>query len=213
MILTLFQNPLLFLFSLISLIVAVTIHEFAHAYAADKLGDPTPRLQGRVTLNPLAHLDPIGTILILISGFGWGKPVIFDPYNLRNPRKDAAIISFAGPLSNFLLALTLSIIYKLFIFFHFFNFDTIGYSIISVFFFSLILLNVTLGVFNLIPIHPLDGFKIVGGILSREKAQEWYQLERYGLLFLLALFLPLGSSSMLDIIIRPATQVIMNLLV
>lgn len=213
MIATLFQNPILFFFSLISLTVAVTVHEFAHAYAADKLGDPTPRLQGRVTLNPLAHLDPVGTLLILISGFGWGKPVIFDPYNLRNPRKDAAIISFAGPLSNFLLALILSIIYKLFIFFHFFNFDTIGYSIISVFFFSLILLNITLGVFNLIPIHPLDGFKIVGGMLSSQKAQEWHQLERYGLLFLIALFIPLGNASMLDMVLRPVTNFVMSLLI
>ncbi|MEK7065464.1 MAG: site-2 protease family protein, partial [Patescibacteria group bacterium] len=92
-------NPLGFLFWLIALVVAITIHEFSHAYAADRLGDPTPRLQGRLTLNPLAHLDPLGTLMLLIARFGWGKPVVFDPFNLRHPRRDAAIISFAGPLS------------------------------------------------------------------------------------------------------------------
>ncbi len=209
---TLFQNPIVFVFYIVNLIVAVTIHEFAHAWAADKLGDPTPRLQGRLTLNPLSHLDPVGSILILLAGIGWGKPVVFDPYNLRNPRKDAAIISFAGPCTNFILAMVLSILLKLFTQFHILNESTIGSGSIYLFIFSAVLLNVTLGLFNLIPIHPLDGFKIVGGLLSRERAQEWYQLERYGLIFLLALFIPLGNGSMLDIILHPLTSFVLSLL-
>ena len=91
----LYQNPIEFFFVAILLLVAISVHEFAHAFAADHLGDPTPRLAGRLTLNPLAHLDPIGTFLLFFAGFGWGKPVPFDPFNLRNPVKDAAIISFA----------------------------------------------------------------------------------------------------------------------
>ena len=99
----LFNNPLSFLFWLVALAMAITIHEFAHAYTADRLGDPTPRLQGRLTLNPLAHLDPLGTLMLLLVRFGWGKPVQFDPFNLKNPRKDGALISLAGPASNLLI--------------------------------------------------------------------------------------------------------------
>src|SRR4051812_27134518 len=102
---SLFTSPLSFFVAAIALLIAITVHEFSHALSADKLGDPTPRLQGRISLNPLVHLDPIGTLLILFVGFGWGKPVVFDPFNLKNPRKDAAIISLAGPASNFILAI------------------------------------------------------------------------------------------------------------
>src|SRR3990167_4058068 len=97
---------------IIALLSAITIHEFSHAWVADRLGDPTPRLMGRVTLNPLAHLDPIGTIALLLIGFGWGKPVQFDPFNLENPRRDSALVSLAGPLSNITLASLLSIVLR-----------------------------------------------------------------------------------------------------
>src|SRR3990172_6432841 len=107
------SNPITFIFSLVALVVAISIHEFAHAAAADRLGDPTPRLQGRLTLNPLAHLDPIGTLMLLLIRVGWGKPVQFDPYNLKNPRRDAALISLAGPASNLILAIVLALIIKL----------------------------------------------------------------------------------------------------
>src|SRR3990172_11954241 len=100
----LFNNPLSFVFWLLGLTVAITVHEFAHAYAAERLGDPTPRLMGRLTLNPLAHLDPLGTLMLLIARFGWGKPVQFDPFNLRHPRRDSALISLAGPASNLIMA-------------------------------------------------------------------------------------------------------------
>ncbi len=204
------SSPLAFLLYVLALLIAITIHEYSHAKVADYLGDPTPRLQGRLTLNPLAHLDPIGTLLLFLVGFGWGKPVMFDPFNLKEPRKDAALISLAGPGSNFIVALGLSIILRLFIFFNLSFLLTIG----SVIFVPIIFLNVLLGVFNFIPVEPLDGFKIVGGLFSDAKAHEWYQLQRYGLIFLIVLILPLGpqGSSMLSFILGPVINFILKLL-
>src|SRR3990167_9790844 len=112
MIENLISSPLSFLASLLAIVIAISIHEFSHALAADRLGDPTPRLQGRLTLNPLAHLDPLGTLMLLIVRFGWGKPVVFDPFNLRHPRRDAAIISLAGPVSNLILAFVCAVLLR-----------------------------------------------------------------------------------------------------
>jgi Zn-dependent protease len=212
MITTLFENPFLFLISAISIVIAVTIHEFAHALTADALGDPTPRVQGRVTLNPRAHLDPLGTIALLLVGFGWGRPVQFDPYNLRNPQKDAGLISIAGPGSNFVLALFCSILLKLLTSFALPFSNTMGYEIGTYLLVQLVYFNVILGVFNLLPVHPLDGFKIVGSLLPRERAHEWYGLERYGMIFLILLILPIGNGSLLSTIILPVVRFFMNLL-
>jgi Zn-dependent protease len=115
MITTLFNNPIAFILSLISIIIAISIHEYAHAKAADYLGDPTPGLQGRLTLNPRAHIDLYGLGLLIVFGFGWGKPVQFDPFNLKNPRRDSAIISIAGPASNVILATICSLLLRLFL--------------------------------------------------------------------------------------------------
>ncbi len=209
MIQTLFTSPVSFIFSLISIVVAITIHEYAHAKAADHLGDPTPRIQGRLSLSPTAHLDLYGSLLLLIFGFGWGKPVQFDPYNLRNPRRDAGIISVAGPISNILLAVLASIILRLFYFF-----DVSGLTIIgSLFLTNLIVVNLGLAVFNLIPIHPLDGFKIVGALLNKEQAREWYQLERYGMIFLLILILPIGGKSMLHSLLDPILSFLFSIFI
>ena len=205
----LFSNPLMFIYYLIALLLAITIHEFSHALAADYLGDPTPRLQGRLSLNPKSHIDNFGLLFLLFFGFGWGKPVEFDPFNLKNPQKDAAIISFAGPTSNLILALLLSILLKLFIFFKLNFLTSIGY----IFFPPLIQVNVVLAIFNLIPIHPLDGFKIVGGILPKEKAQEWYSLERYSIFFLIMLLFPINGKSMIDTFISPIISFIIKILI
>lgn len=192
------SNPVLFVLYLLALVVAITIHEFAHARAAEYLGDPTPKLQGRVSLNPMRHLDPFGMIFLFFAGFGWGKPVQFDPFNLKNPRWDAAIISVAGPLSNIILAMILAVVVRI---------------IETPLLYPFIMLNVTLAVFNLLPVHPLDGFKIVGGILSPEKAHEWYQLERYGIIFLLLLILPLNNgASMISWILGPPIDFIITIL-
>lgn len=197
----------MFVVYLLALLIAITVHEFAHAKAADYLGDPTPRLQGRLSLNPLVHLDPLGMILLFLVGFGWGKPVMFDPFNLRNPRRDAALISIAGPGTNFVVALLLSLVLRLLILFGQPFWVTMGYSVLV----PIIFLNVVLGVFNFLPIHPLDGFKIVGGLLSEQRAHEWYQLERYGLLFLIALLLPIGQGNMLSYVIRPIINFMLSL--
>lgn len=183
----LFSSPVLVILYIVFIVIALSVHEFAHAKAADMLGDPTPRLQGRLTLDPRAHLDLWGSILFLVAGFGWGKPVQFDPYNLKNPRQDAMKIALAGPLSNIIMALSVSIIIKL-IYLLFPSLSPLFFDIARIF----ITLNVFLAVFNLIPIEPLDGFKIVGGLLSEEQAIKWYSLRPYGMFFLIALIIPLG---------------------
>lgn len=209
MLFSLFSNHISFIFYIISLFIALSVHEASHALAADKLGDPTPRLDGRITLNPLAHIDLSGLLFMLFFGFGWGKPVMFDPYNLKNPRKDAALISLAGPASNFILALSLSILLRLFNLFNLSYISTMGLIIFS----PLIMVNLTLGIFNLIPIHPLDGFKIVGGLISEDQAHDWFQLQKYGMIFLLLFIIPLGSSSMLDMVMRPILRFVIPLFI
>lgn len=196
---TLFSDPTIFLLNVIGLLVAVTIHEFSHAWMADHLGDPTPRLQKRLNLNPLSHLDLYGALFMLVVGFGWGKPVVFDPFNLKNPRRDAALISIAGPASNIVTAVVLSLVVRI-----------VPGSVFILF--PIILISVALAVFNILPIAPLDGFKIVGGFLSREQAKQWYELERYGFIFLIALLVPFGRSSLLSLIIQPMVGFVLTIL-
>lgn len=212
----LFNNPLSFFFWLIALVVAITIHEFAHAAAAERLGDPTPRLMGRLTLNPAAHLDPLGTLMLLIARFGWGKPVQFDPFNLRHPRRDSAIISFAGPASNFLAAIAGAILLQLLLSV---RLALVAQPVMGLFtailtglLQPLIVLNVILAVFNLVPIHPLDGFKIVGGFLPEEYARQWAELEPYGMIFLIFLIFPVFGASPVNALISPVINFILNLL-
>lgn len=214
---TLFNDPITFLGWAVALVVAITIHEFSHAYAAEHLGDPTPRLMGRLTLNPLAHLDPLGTIMLLIASFGWGKPVVFDPFNLRNPRRDSAIISIAGPVSNIILAFICAVLLQIFLSFRLALLSNpvagITLYLLTSILTSLISMNVVLAIFNLVPIHPLDGFKIVGGILPEEYARQWHELEPYGMIFLLFLIFPLfGGSSPIRNIISPVISFILRLL-
>lgn len=145
-----------FLFSVIAIIFGVTIHEFSHAWTANALGDPTGKYMGRVTLNPLAHFDLFGTLALIFVGIGWGKPVPFNPNNLRHPKRDAALISLAGPFSNFLCAVIFAIplkyldstVFKL----------TPGYSLLG----ALFWINVLLLSLNILPFPPLDGSKIIG---------------------------------------------------
>jgi len=209
------SDPIGVIFGLIALVTAITVHEFAHAWSADRLGYPTPRLMGRLTLNPLAHLDPIGTILMLLVRFGWGKPVQFDPYNLRHPKRDSALISLAGPASNLALATLSSIFLRML-----FSLTLPSYWIIGILDYLLIgllqplvVMNVILAVFNLVPIHPLDGFKIVGGLLPDEQSRQWSELERYGMIFLIVLILPVGGgSSPIHQIISPVISTLLRLL-
>src|SRR3989344_2660714 len=192
-------NPIGAIFFLMCIVIAVTVHEFSHAKAADNLGDPTAQTLGRITLNPLAHLDPVGSLLFVIFGFGWGKPVPYDPYNLKNPRRDSAMIALAGPASNFVMAIAASLIL------HFFIGGEAALTNISSFFLTtFVWTNLVLGIFNFIPIAPLDGFRIIGGILPENQADEWQSLERYGFLLLIFFILPFaGGRSMLQTFISP----------
>lgn len=197
--------------SFLYLILAITVHEFAHAFAADRLGDPTARSQGRLTLNPLAHIDPVGTIalplaLTLLSGgsfsYGWGKPTPFDPYNLQNPRKDTAIISIAGPISNILLAIVGAVIIRF-----------VPHQLILLVL-PLITTNIALAVFNLIPVGPLDGQKILFGILPRDLAYEFQSImNRYGTLILIFMIFPIfGGEAPVSSIMTPAIRFLLSLL-
>ena len=175
----LFQNPIVFFLVAGALIISISIHEFSHAFAAYKLGDLTAKNLGRMTLNPKSHLDPVGTIFLIFVGFGWGRPVPFNPYNLKNPKRDAAIISLAGPLSNFILAVILSVIIRF-----------VGnIDLLAVFLYMVILFNLMLGFFNIIPLGPLDGNKIVYGILPNKLAVQWVEFQKYGMYILLFLIL------------------------
>lgn len=195
-------NPIAFLIFAGALVVAITIHEFAHAWMADRLGDPTPRSQGRVTLNPLAHLDPIGTVAILLTGFGWGRPVEFDPYNLKNRKQDTALIAVAGPASNILLAIAISAL------------TYVGILPASVVTYLVIQLNVMLAIFNLVPVAPLDGEKILYALLPKDLAYEYRQfMNQYGLFVLLLLIFPIfGGSSPVSRLISPIISLVTGLL-
>ncbi|MCB8988236.1 MAG: site-2 protease family protein [Ardenticatenaceae bacterium] len=170
----------------IVLLVAFTIHELSHAVVADRMGDPTPRRMGRITLNPIAHLDPIGTILLLVSGFGWAKPVMINPMNLRgNPRTGMAIVAAAGPISNVVMAVIFAIPFQLgLVTFSPFGASTVIPSLSEVLF-QFVWINLILAFFNLIPIPPLDGYKILTGILPPDIAYRLRPLEQYGFLILM----------------------------
>ncbi|PIS15346.1 site-2 protease family protein [Candidatus Shapirobacteria bacterium CG09_land_8_20_14_0_10_38_17] len=196
----LFINPFSFFIRFVALLTAISIHEASHAWIANRLGDPTARLAGRITLNPLSHLDPLGTLMLLLIGFGWGKPVPFDPYNLRHPRRDSALISLSGPASNLILAIIISLLWRLIS-----HFSPLSYSTLTLVLNPFIQLNIALGIFNLIPLHPLDGGKILIGLLPQEKAYNVEEfLNRYSLIIFILLLLPFFQGySLLSLIISP----------
>jgi len=198
-------NPITALVFVIGLVVAISIHEAAHAFVAYRLGDPTAKLAGRLTLDPRSHLDPIGTLALLLVGFGWGKPTPFDPFNLRNVKRDSALISAAGAVSNFILATVLSLPYLIAYFTNSVNLTIVNlYQLLS----PIILINLLLGVFNLIPVHPLDGFKVLAGLLPRDWYRDFVQTERYGI-FILLLLLVSGAISK---ILFPIVSYLFNIL-
>ncbi|MFZ2664359.1 MAG: site-2 protease family protein [Patescibacteria group bacterium] len=198
MISLLFQSPLTFFLLAGALIISICIHEFSHAFAADRLGDPTAKYLGRLTLNPKVHLDSVGTLFLLFVGFGWGKPVPFNPLNLRNPKRDAAIISLAGPLSNFILAVILSFPLR------YFGMN----SLLGIFLGLTVLYNLSLGFFNLIPFGPLDGNKIVYGLLPYRLAYQWEDFQKHGTYILM--FLVLTNST--EKILTPLVDTTMRML-
>jgi Zn-dependent protease len=183
-------DPTTLLFVGLALVVAATIHEYAHAYVADRLGDPTPRAHGRLTLNPLAHLDPLGTLLVLVAGFGWAKPVPINPTYFQDWRRDTIIVAAAGPLANLTLLFVLGAPYKLGLL------DGASTALDQA---LLVTIRITamLAVFNLLPVPPLDGSKILMGLLPPAQAVAYARLQPYGMVILLLLVLTNSLSSVL----------------
>jgi Zn-dependent protease len=171
------------LFSLVltaaAVLVAATVHEYAHAYAAVQLGDPTPRWLGRLTLNPLAHLDPLGTLLLLLVGFGWAKPVPVNPAHFQDPRRGVLLVAVAGPLANVCLLALLGTLYRLGLV------PEAGW--VSSLWSRMLNVNAVLAEFNLLPIPPLDGSRILGAALRGEAERAYDRLQPYGSLLLLVL--------------------------
>lgn len=206
------DNLLISIISFLSLIAAITFHEFCHALAADYLGDPTPRSRGRLTLNPLAHADPIGTIALplinLLTGLptiGWAKPVPIDPFNFRHPKRDEIIVSLAGPCSNLLLAIVSALILR------FLPLSVIFYA----FLYLLTVINISLFAFNLIPIPPLDGSHIFLNLLPEKSRIQWEEtFDRYGFILIIVLvFFPIiNNQSLVSFVISPIISFVSRLL-
>ena len=158
-----------------TLIVSISVHEFAHAYIANKLGDPTPKAMGRVTLNPKAHLDPMGTLLLLVAGFGWGKPVPVNPSNFNKPVRDSALVSLAGPMSNFVLAFAFALPMN------YLHSYLPGFVMAQ--FWYIFDLSVVWGIFNLLPFPPLDGAKILGFFVPKRWHEGFMKFQEKGIIY------------------------------
>jgi len=190
---------------LLALVPSVVFHEIAHGYAADRMGDPTARMSGRLSSNPLVHIDPVGSILIPLLLFmmhspfiiGWAKPVPFNPSLFRNPRRGIQIVGAAGPLANLLLAILGAMLLYI-----------VPSGVFGAFFINLCFVNVILALFNLVPIPPLDGSRIVMGFLPFRLLQSYMRLERYGML-LICLLLYLN---ILNWVIQPLAGLILHFL-
>ncbi len=171
------------------ILLALTFHEYAHAYVANRFGDDTAKQSGRLSLNPLRHLDPLGTIMIFLVHFGWAKPVPVNPYRLKNPKKDMLWISAAGPLANMILALSSGILLRILIATGETPDRTSFMGLIIYVVFMSLRINLALAFFNILPIAPLDGSKILAGLLPDRFGKLFYFLERYGPFILLGLII------------------------
>ena len=209
------MNPTEIVALIIALVLGISVHEFSHAAAATWLGDSLPGRQGRLTLAPAAHLDVMGSLMFLVGGFGWGKPVQYNPYALRaGPRTGPALVALAGPVSNFILAALFAIPVRLLLL-------TSGgaiflsggpESILFLLLVGIVSYNLILGVFNLIPIFPLDGFSILLGVLPSEMAHQFEQTRQWGFFLLIALLFLSGYVPLVGSILYQPVGVLMHLL-
>jgi Zn-dependent protease len=184
----------------IALVVGITFHEFSHAFTADSLGDHRPRALGRVSLNPLAHLDPIGSLVFVIAGFGWGKPVPVNVYALRPGRIGMAFVAAAGPIANFAVAVAAAVVYRLLA-----PLGVAEFALDMVWY--VVLYNLLLAAFNLIPIPPLDGYNVVLAFLPPRMAFTVQRYAQYGVILLLLLvFLPTSPLNVFFGWVAAATQ-------
>lgn len=189
-----FHNPVEWLMDklmfLPAIIIGLSFHEYAHAKVAFKLGDPTPKMQGRVTINPLAHVDPLGFASLIFVGFGWGIPVEINPSNFKNRRRDELMVSLAGVVMNLVIAVVFAVVAKIMI-------ATLGYGFLTgsfghilwVMINDIIVINLALMVFNLIPCPPLDGFSVISEIFDIKHTNIYWTLYRYGNWILIGLII------------------------
>ena len=186
-----------------AIVLGLTFHEYAHGLAAYKLGDNTARSQGRLTINPAAHVDPVGLILLFLAGFGWAKPVPINPLNFKGDmRRGVLLVSLAGPATNMLLAIAAAVIYRVL--------SGLQLPYFTEIIFYIIYINVVLAVFNLIPVPPLDGSKILAGLLPGR--QEWlHQLEAYGMIILIVLIFSGAIGFIFNIFVRPLVNILLSL--
>ena len=188
---------------LIVLFTAITVHEYSHGYVAYKLGDPTAKYSGRLSLNPMKHLDVWGALCMVLFGFGWAKPVPINPMYFRDRKRDTALVSFAGPLSNIVLAFVSTIIAALYFVFIYIPPPNFLTDFIYQLFIQLAIINIGFAVFNLIPIPPLDGSKILAMFLSNENHTKLMRIEQFGFPILMVLSLTGVLGKLLGIFINP----------
>lgn len=192
--------------------LAITVHEFTHGYIANRLGDPTAKLAGRLTFNPISHLDPFGTLALVLTGFiGWAKPVPVNPRYFQHPKSDMMWVSLGGPASNLLMALALAAILHFLLYILTPETVNTGSVVFKPLLWILVIgvqINVALAIFNIIPIPPLDGSKILQGLLPPRQAYAIEQLEPYGFIILIVALM----SGLLDYVIFPPMRLIVSLL-
>lgn len=191
-------------------LLAFPLHEFAHAWTAVRLGDSTPYYQGRLTLNPMVHIDPMGALLLAVGFFGWAKPVQFNPYNLRRApsiKRGIVLVALAGPLMNLLIALVAALPLR------FGGTDFIFSSgLLAQILQLVVIVNIYLAVFNMIPLTPLDGSKVLWGLMPPSWSRTYEQIQQYSFFILILLIVPFGGRSILSRIIDPPVEALLRLL-
>ncbi len=208
------EQYLVYLYIIPAALIAIVCHELSHGLFSYLLGDPTPKEQGRLSLNPAKHLDLFGTLCLIFFGFGWAKPVRVDPRYYKNPKWGMALVALGGPLANFIIALisglTVTLIQNYAPYTEFYN-------ILFNFFLYLMIINIGLGTFNLIPIPPLDGSKIIGAILPDNAYVQYMKYQKYGMIFIIGLLILLdvleamGYPSLLNTMLDVIVEFILNL--
>ncbi len=192
-----------------AILIGLCFHEFAHGFVSDRLGDPTPKLQGRLTVNPKAHIDPFGFIALLIAGFGWGKPVEIDPRYYKHRRRDELLVALAGIIMNLLIAIVFAFIVKIILMISPGIYANAVGKIIMTILQNVIIINIVLMVFNLLPVPPLDGFNVLTEIFNLRKYDWYYSYYRFGgFLLLLLVFL-----NITDLFLTPMVSSIYSIIV
>lgn len=189
------------------IILGISLHEFAHAWMSDRLGDPTPKRQGRLTVNPMAHIDIVGFIALLLVGFGWGRPVQIDPFYYKHRRRDEFLVAIAGVTMNLIVAVILSFPAKALMNMYYQTGSGLVENCFYIIYYA-VSINVCLMVFNLIPCPPLDGWNIVTQLFGLQKYSWWYKIYQYGQWILIILIF----ANITDLILMPGVSAIMRLL-